>query len=368
MNRYFFDESGHGGDLASSRNLDFAGQPVFALAGVGLEDEDGLMAELARLRLRHRCGEGELKASALGPRLPAVVSELVGWLAEREANVFVELVEKRFFVAIHIVNNLLCSGQGLNDVNQPVRSAIAELITGSDFDAVLLGYLGACRSRLLEDVAKVLDEIWWALDRSDDDVARLAQVFAMYTRDRTREPFVAAEEFLPLADNGPTGRAVWMLPNLHSLTNIYGRINQSRHSLDGVTLVHDVQLQYGTVLSKAKAQLEDLSKHSAMPFTPFSDYELRGQSELMFATSLEEPCLQAADLIAGCAMRFGRSAFGRQGMAGSLLREAFMAIYDTGDPFRATGINLVMSDLSLGRLQLHYVPAAPFVRGPQLHG
>lgn len=32
---YFLDESGHGGDLASARDLDFAGQPVFALACVG---------------------------------------------------------------------------------------------------------------------------------------------------------------------------------------------------------------------------------------------------------------------------------------------------------------------------------------------
>jgi hypothetical protein len=34
VDRYFLDESGHGGDLASAKALDFAGQPFFALACV----------------------------------------------------------------------------------------------------------------------------------------------------------------------------------------------------------------------------------------------------------------------------------------------------------------------------------------------
>ena len=49
MNRYFLDESGHGGDLASSAALDFSGQPVFALACIGVSNEDALAAELERL-------------------------------------------------------------------------------------------------------------------------------------------------------------------------------------------------------------------------------------------------------------------------------------------------------------------------------
>ena len=60
VNRYFFDESGHGGDLASAKALDFAGQPFFALACVGAADAALLTAELDRLRVKYACGEGEL--------------------------------------------------------------------------------------------------------------------------------------------------------------------------------------------------------------------------------------------------------------------------------------------------------------------
>jgi hypothetical protein len=43
--RYFLDESGHGGDLSSAAMLDFAGQTVFALPFVGVDDEAGLREE-----------------------------------------------------------------------------------------------------------------------------------------------------------------------------------------------------------------------------------------------------------------------------------------------------------------------------------
>ena len=185
----------------------------------------------------------------------------------------------------------------------------------------------------------------------------------MLARDRTREADVSVEDFLPIADRGPAGRAVWMLPNLQSLTNLYGRVNLSRRSLDGVTLVHDVQLQYGGILEAAKEQLEGMSALGALPFTPFADYGLRSRADLTFATASQEPCLQAADILAGCAMRFGRGAFGRKSAVRSDLRAAFMAIFDAGDPYRATGVNLVMSDRALMRLDLPHIAAAPFVRG-----
>lgn len=283
----------------------------------------------------------------------------MGWLLERSGAIFVELVEKRYFIAIHVVNSLLCALRDLDDVSQMTRSAMAELIVGPEYDAVLRGYLQACKSRSLEDLAAVLDKLRWTADRSDEDIARVVQVLSTLSLDRVHEAGAVTEEFLPIADEGPTGRAVWMLPNLQSLTNIYGRINQSRPSLLGVSLMHDVQLQYGGVLEAAKAQLEDLSECGAMPFTPFADYGLRGKAELMFASATEEPCLQAADIIAGCAMRFARDG---ADLADSRLRDAFEMIFDAGDPFRATGVNLVMSDRALERLHLSHSAAAPFVR------
>jgi len=362
MQRYFLDESGHGGDLASSNVLDFAGQPIFALGCVGIGDEAGLAAELERLRAKHRCGTGELKSSSLGAKLPAFVSDLMEWLVANDAAIFVEIVEKRFFIAIHVVNNLLCGRYGLGDVDQESRSLFAEFLSAPEFDPVLLAYLGACRSESLADVMEVLNLLWGALDRSDEDHARTLQVLTMYARDHARLKDAEVDTFLPIPDMSVTGKKVWMLPNLTCLTNIYARINQSRRQgLDGLTLVHDIQLQYGKVLGDGKAMLEKLAAENAMPVMPFADYQLRGNVEMAFASATDETCLQAADILAGCAMRFIRSGLPRQRRSDPALRAAFFGIYETGNPFIATGINLVVTDAVLEGLEVPNIPAAPFV-------
>lgn len=129
----------------------------------------------------------------------------------------------------------------------------------------------------------------------------------MFARDRVRKSSAKAEEFLPIADESATGKKVWMLPNLQCLTNIYARLNQSRPaSLDGVQLVHDEQMQYAKVLQDSKTLMEQLAAEAALPNVPFADYRLRGRGGLVFATGKIVSCLQEADILAGCAMRFAR--------------------------------------------------------------
>jgi hypothetical protein len=112
VDRYFLDESGHGGDLASAKNLDFAGQPFFALVCVGAADAALLAAELDRLRVFYACGEGELKSAKLGKKLAPISQELITFLVRQRWPLFVELVDKRFFIAAHVVNHLLCGHGG----------------------------------------------------------------------------------------------------------------------------------------------------------------------------------------------------------------------------------------------------------------
>src|SRR3546814_11743134 len=78
-------------------------------------------------------------------RLPQFVTDLVAYLEARDCPVFVELVDKRFFVAIHIVNHLLCGGLGLDRVPMPVSTAVAEFLTDEPSDQILLDYIAACR-------------------------------------------------------------------------------------------------------------------------------------------------------------------------------------------------------------------------------
>jgi len=358
VDRYFLDESGHGGDLASAKALDFAGQPFFALACVGAGDAALLAAELDRLRVHYACGEGELKSTKLGKKLTPIASELITFLDQRRWPLFVELVDKRFFVSAHVVNHLLCGAYGLDKVDMTSRNMIAEFLSDEDFDTVLLAYIGACETLTVASVAAVIDLLWEWLDRSDGEIAQTAQMLTMFARDRLRKSAAKAEDFLPIADESATVKKVWMLPNLQSLTNIYARLNQSRPvSLDGSQLIHDEQMQYAKVLEDSKALMEQLAAESAVPIVPFADYHLRGRSDLIFATGKIEPCLQAADILAGCAMRFARDGRARKGRVDVELRAAFEQMIDAGNPIQATGINLVMSTRLLETLGVPHIPA-----------
>ena len=270
---YFIDESGHSGDLASARTLDFANQPVFALACIGVADAQGLADEMERLRLVHRCGPGELKSDMA--RLAPFVADLATYLDASDCPVFIELVDKRFFIAIHVVNHLLCGGLGLDRAPMPVRNAVAEFLTDGPSDPILLDYIAVCRAPSAEAVRALLNTLWAWLDASDDDVARVAQFLTMEARDRLTLGESPLEGFLPLADRTETDRMVWMLPNLTSLTNIYARINLSRpDGVDGITLVHDEQLQYGRILADTKLLMEDLARQGKAPPALFADYDL----------------------------------------------------------------------------------------------
>lgn len=55
--RFYIDECGHTGDAVNSgTDLDFAGQPYFVLASVGITDQGNLERELMALRKRHGIG------------------------------------------------------------------------------------------------------------------------------------------------------------------------------------------------------------------------------------------------------------------------------------------------------------------------
>lgn len=352
INHYFFDESGHGGDLASARDLNFADQPVFALACVGTNDPHELAAELERLRKRHRYGVRELKSTMA--RLPYFVLELAEFMRARDWPIFIELVDKRFFVAIHVVNHLLCAGLGIDEVEVAERNAIAEFIAEEMPDSILLAYLAACRS---ETIAAVLTSVVclreWLEKSNADVVARLIQMRALDALERVLEDDANPADFLPIADISNTGRKVWMLPNLQCLTNAYARVNlASPHGLDGVRFIHDEQLQYGKVLVDATALMEKLAAEDGLPIVPFADYRLIGRADFTFRSWQTEPCLQAADLIAGCAMRYARVAMQTPRSVEPAMQRAFNALLGFCDPQRGTGLNFVFSRKMLWRMRV----------------
>jgi len=351
VQRFYLDESGHGGDVIGKG--DFKEQPIFALACVGVGDDALLRAALEQIRGEFGIAPGELKSKDLKGRLAPVAQALARFLGEQGWPVFIEVVDKRFFLAIHIVERLLCTQLNGGYVDQDSKNMMAEFLCDRDAAPVFAAYLTACRTPEIEAVREAVDALWDWLETRDEEIARTTQVLTMFARDKAKRADADPLNFLPLADTGPTGKPVWMLPNLQCLTNIYARINQwSGRGLNGLELVHDDQLQYEGVLRDAKALMESLASEDAYPWVRFADYQLGGTAGLRFAKSEDEPCIQAADILAGFSMRHIRRSCERPGKTPASERAAFFDLLGLSNPLAATGVNLVMTMRDLRRIEI----------------
>lgn len=351
--RYFLDESGHSGDAADvGEAFDFGNQPIFALACIGVADEAELGEALQRLRLKHRFQGAELKARSLKGKLPAFALDLLEILAERGCPIFVEVTDKRFFLCVHIVDRLLgADGSGVQ-ADATSRNAMAEYIRNGAPDAVLRAYADACTAPSPKAVQFAIAALaGWLEPQTTDEMGRLLQQVTRLAAKRAAALEIDPLEFLPLFDTGPHGKPVWMLPNLQCFTNIYARLNQSLDcDMDEVELVHDEQRQYGPILCDAKALMETMGDQA--PLMPFADYRLRGMARLRFTTSSEEPCIQAADILAGFVMRYVKDGLAAPDAILESDRRAFLTLLSTADPVQTTGINLVMTKRDLDRLAI----------------
>ncbi|HEX8194188.1 MAG TPA: hypothetical protein VF552_14940 [Allosphingosinicella sp.] len=144
---FYVDESGNSGDLArSDASMDFGRQEIFTLACVGARGQHSFSAEIERLRRDYRIQSAELKSSAVRGK-PALVRELATFLGDQRLPLMIEVVDKRFMIAVNIVNTLIMPPVGACDVTpeaQRFRNILAEYIHAHAPAALFRAYVAAC--------------------------------------------------------------------------------------------------------------------------------------------------------------------------------------------------------------------------------
>ncbi|MCA1394554.1 DUF3800 domain-containing protein [Bradyrhizobium sp. IC3123] len=315
---FYIDESGNSGDLVKGGDaLDFGQQPVFVLAGLGVDDSEGLASALERLRLRHRIKTPELKSSTLKNK-PGFVADLIAYLEEGRCPVFIEVVEKRFFICTTMVNHFVIPPvAGEFDRRADVirmKNAVAEYLHALMPLNVIRAYIDACTApSVLLTRRAFVELLGWLQSRMPDDSNAefvheiVADSFADFETDaKSLEPDRRA--FLPVPDLSKAGKPYWLLPNLSSFTNLYARINLFRgKEMDGVQIIHDEQLQYDHVLDDGKRACEEFAERGLTWPLPHADYGFTQGAHLTFASSNASAGIQTADVIAGFVMRYVQS-------------------------------------------------------------
>jgi len=356
---YFLDESGNTGDVTKTGpRFEFDNQPLFVLACVGVEDVDEVARTMTAVRAAHGVGGAEVKASALSGK-PRFVADLVAYLSKHDLPIFMEVVDKRFMICTQIVERMLLPAVGLEFDLSPqslfIKNTFAEHLATAAPDHVLMSYVAACAEPSVDTVrAAFLALRFWLEERFGDDVA---DGMLKFLREEQQE-FEEADHSdpdnivkpLPLPDDSLRGRPVWLLPNLTSFTNIYGRLNKFHGRKVGrLTLIHDEQLHFEHIIRGGKVAAEELSSMGQSFVLPNADFRFREAARLRFARSTETPGVQLADVVAGFTMRYLRDALAGDKPHVDQSR-AFWSLMEAAAPREGAGINYVLPRRDLLRL------------------
>ena len=354
MTTIYIDESGHSGDMINSGNgYDFKGQPYFALAGVGLEDDHGWEGLVSELRSRHRIAPGELKSKSLVSK-PKFSADVINALLDRQAPLFVELVDKRYFICMSITSFQLlapCLGYPESVELHFLRNTVADFLHFHASERVLDRFVASCLTpddaklcasfASLREMAKQSNYEGAALQIAQG-IAHMVEVAETEYRELSDAQGEPWRRFLPPPDLNKHSKQVWMLPNLTSFTNIYARMNRYYgRRLAGIRLVHDQQFEVESILRQGKATAEHLGSTMDLPYTPQSDYRFEEEASIDFAQSHQAIGLQLADIVAGATMRFFRDTDAGTSVSREL-EEAIMRMIAEGDERTGYGLNQVV--------------------------
>jgi hypothetical protein len=347
---FYIDESGSSGDLSrTTANLDFGGQPVFSLAAIGVFDENNLGDELNALRKEHNIRSNELKLSKIFKKKPEFALDAVELAARRNFPFFVEIVDKKYQLAVSITNGFVWPPYFNAPESQEtvwLKNIFADYIYHKVPNQILFRFVQCMDNPSNEKTTEFFDLLKDCIKNDAHEVAQGIVTQVEESKDDfrlmiEREGDMAYKLFLPIPDIGKRDQEVWLLPNFASFTNIYARINLFLSgNLADCKIVHDEQAHFDEIIEVAKTQVEDVDTKESSYRPPFSDYDFKQAANLLFKASPESTGIQLADIVAGLSMRWYLSQLQGETIS-EVLEQAIAILLDHSNREKGIGINVV---------------------------
>jgi len=352
---YYLDESGNSGDLINQReDLSFGGQPIFTLSCVGINHLNKANQFINLLIDKYDIGNSELKSSELYYNKPEVFFDLAQYISNEQIPILVEVVDKKFCIAVHIVNHfiILHTQDEASGEPQVVRNHLADYLSTYLTDDCYFSFFRVCldptEQNLLSSMKRIKE---FFEDRVE--IYDAAKLIAM-SIDETIDDFkilkeklgseAAIKEFIPIPDKTPTGLRINILPHIHSIFNVIARLNKYHsNNLDNIGLIHDNQNDFSEVLKYSKKFIESLNFHASdMPPTPHSDFNVRQSCSLEFIDSNRSSGIQIADLVAGFFNRYVNGLLYKDANINNIYHQIFQVFRCDFDPVDSLGVNFVI--------------------------
>lgn len=341
----FVDESGNSGDAIDPSSA-FSGQPSFCLVGVGERSGSGVLAGiLQELRSKYGIVAVEPKGRILRRR-PKFIDELVEKLHGAGCPVFVELMDKHYYLCTNITVFLF------RITEHTLANLVADLLATYLSPSDLVPYAQFARNPNEETFQKFLVDLLSCLrdvaSRTTgmphchfNKLVQITQGIMYDDRGCCDGSAVACNEFLPPPDHSGA-RYFALLPHVNAFTNLYARVNLVAKTWDVASVIHDEQQQFDTILQEYAWSLESnahLTQIEAIHRASHASFDFsKKNTSLSFARSKSEAGIQIADVIAGfTAQRLTWIIRGEQGAGPS--KRAVRLLGKVGVP--GSGINIV---------------------------
>ena len=361
LENFYLDESGNTGDLGKvGAHPSFGGQRLFTLACIGIDDLAALGDEVDRLKALHRLQGTELKSTKTKSK-PRFVSDLARFLHDRDWPVFIELVDKHYYVIMNIVERIVVpyvSPADLSRESMFMKNVMADYIALHGPDELVQLYAIACQTQKRPDARQVFKRLihWSHRSQADREIAAGVEKF---TRASLKDfekchPHAAVKQALPILDRNKHDGLIWLLPNISSFTSIYARLNHYlKGQIGSITFVHDEQAHFDDIIDANKKLAEEVHAQGSGIKLRNANYRFASPAALRFQNSKSSLGIQVADVLAGFASRYVYQKVWEPNSVATEHDEVFAEIKKFTKNGGATGINYVAPEALLRFLGLN---------------
>jgi len=357
----YIDESGNSGEVfVDLKTIEhFHNQPYFVLAGIGIAktDEKEIEKEIAHLKATYKIIASELKASKLFKK-PLFILDLFKYLERKNCPLFAELMDKKYYLAIQIVDYFIFPPPTLSMMPAHVQAVwlkakpfLANYVYENFSDSLFTNLCEAYSHYNKQYFEKSLNFFIGELRQKHDEESEEILKHVLQTKSEYEEfllkkglPREAFTYFLRLPDRFEV-KEVSLLPHIEALFNLCARVEQYRYdeNLPVANFIHDEQKAYGNILKDCFEKMKQFNVgiSELQPFFGKSKFQLAKENRFQFANSESSIFVQIADLLAGFVLRSWAEFFKN----GSLPEEQLMIwnlLFANSRKHKSLGVNMVV--------------------------
>jgi len=352
FNQYFLDESGNTGDLVKlPPDLNFAGQPIFALSCVGVNDCDDLQKYIDGLKIKYNIQGGELKSKNLYKSKPKFIVELFDYIKLNNLPFYVEVVEKKYCVVVSIVTHQICTPyfrQFDSEVNaQGFRNELTDYLCENLPESCFKAFFEACMNKTesallnsLKTLRKYFDSRDFTFKYKAEAIRCLKSTINFY-HERKSTDIGLINNLIPIPDFNKKDKEIHLLPHVHSWYNLMGKVNKYHNGdISDVVFYHDKQDHFDEILISCTENLKDSDAKN--PFDHTTDFNIKTDLDLKFIDSKKTSGVQLADILAGFVSRYVTEFVYDESLKDDSYHEIFSKLKDCYDLQNHFSVNFVL--------------------------